>query len=139
LQELIAQLVTAARLLAVTSVQEAAASVASAKKIAEDQKEIALGDDDAAAGRPVNAIERYRNAWLHAIHFEVKAGILATGHGIKLHFQAFPGDTWVIQASTNLTTWVTLGTFIADAGGLIECDDPASAHLPARYYRIVAP
>lgn len=139
LQGFIARLVKADRLLAVISVQEAAASVTAAKKIAEDQNEIALGDADAAAGNPLNAIEHYRNAWSHAIHLEVQAGILATGHGIKLHFLAFPGDKWVIETSTNLTDWVTAGSFTADADGAIEFDDPDSALLPARFYRVLSP
>jgi len=70
---------------------------------------------------------------------DVQLGILATSGGIKLHFVVFPGDTWSIQASTNLAAWVTVGSFTADANGVIEYDDPASAYLPARYYRAVSP
>ncbi|HEV2208066.1 MAG TPA: protease pro-enzyme activation domain-containing protein [Verrucomicrobiae bacterium] len=49
-----------------------------------------------------------------------------------LTVQGQPGATYQIQASTNLTTWVSLGNFTA-TNGVIQFQDPAG--LRTRYYR----
>jgi hypothetical protein len=46
--------------------------------------------------------------------------------------------TYVIQASTNLFDWVTVGSVIADAEGNVNFTDPDSDKHPARFYRVVA-
>ncbi|MCC6271769.1 MAG: hypothetical protein IT190_10860 [Microbacteriaceae bacterium] len=45
---------------------------------------------------------------------------------------------YLLQASTNLTTWQTIATNVA-VGGFIQVVDPASTALPARFYRAVVP
>jgi hypothetical protein len=126
-------------LLAMTSVQEASAAGLNPRKIAQDLDEIAKGDADAAAGRAENAIEHYRNAWKHAVHLQVKGSVLASGGHVRLYFLAFPGDRYVIQASTNLVHWVTLETVTVNSDGVIDFEDADSAAYAARYYRVVAP
>jgi hypothetical protein len=126
-------------LLAVVSVQEASAAGLNPGKIAEDRNEIAKGDADAAAGRAENAIEHYRNAWKHAVHLQVKGGVLASGGTVRLHFLAFPDDRYVLQASTNLVDWTTLATITANSDGVIDFEDADSAGCPTRFYRVVAP
>jgi hypothetical protein len=49
-------------LLAVVSIQDAAAGGANPRRIAQAQKEVANGDKDASAGKPVQAIQHYWNA-----------------------------------------------------------------------------
>ena len=121
------------------SVQEASAAGLNPKKIAQDLDEIARGDADAAAGRAENAIEHYRNAWKHGVHLQVKGGLLASSGKVRLHFIAFPGESYVLQASTNLVDWVPLRTVTANSDGVIDFEDPDSAAYPARYYRVVSP
>jgi hypothetical protein len=55
-------------LLAVVSIQDAAAGGANPRRIDQAQKEVAHGDKDAAAGRPVQAIQHYWNAWSQAVN-----------------------------------------------------------------------
>jgi hypothetical protein len=45
-----------------------------------------------------------------------------------------PGESFDIQASTNLQTWVDLGDAIADTNGLVQFDDTNAASFPARFY-----
>jgi hypothetical protein len=139
LEGFVARLVKVDWLLALVSVQEASAAGLNPRQIAEDLDEIARGDADAAAGRTENAIEHYRNAWKHAVHLQVKGGVLANGGKVSLHFIAFPGDRYVIQASTNMVDWVTLGTVTANADGVIDFEDLGSIAYPTRFYRVVAP
>ena len=52
----------------------------------------------------------------------------------RLHVSGWPGQTVVIQASTNLAQWVALATNTL-AGTTVELADPDSANHPQRYYR----
>jgi hypothetical protein len=52
----------------------------------------------------------------------------------RLHVSGWPGQTVVIQASTNLAQWVALATNTL-AGTTLEFSDPDSANHPQRYYR----
>jgi hypothetical protein len=45
---------------------------------------------------------------------------------------------YLLQASTNLSTWQTIATNVA-VGGFLQFVDPASTALPARFYRAVVP
>jgi hypothetical protein len=53
----------------------------------------------------------------------------------------FPGKdasrAYVIQASTNLLDWVTVGSSIADDEGTVSYTDADSDKHPARFYRVV--
>ncbi len=44
-----------------------------------------------------------------------------------------------IEASTNLTDWIELGTVPANGGGEFQFDDPDTAAFPHRLYRAVGP
>jgi hypothetical protein len=48
-----------------------------------------------------------------------------------------PGESFDIQASTNLQSWVDLGEVIADTNGLVQFDDTNAASFPARFYYII--
>src|SRR5438132_658196 len=67
LQDIIDSILHADRLLATIAVDEAESAGVNPKKIAEDRKELASGDDDADKGQPEEAIDHYRNAWKHAV------------------------------------------------------------------------
>jgi hypothetical protein len=44
-----------------------------------------------------------------------------------------------IEASTNLTDWIDLGTVPSNGGGEFQFDDPESDQLPDRLYRAIGP
>jgi hypothetical protein len=134
-QGFIDRIVKSDRLLAEIAIDEAEVAGLSPKKIEEDRKELAKGDEDATAGKYDEAIGHYRNAWKHAAHIKIKLPHLTTA-GMRLEFLAIEGETYVIQASSNLVDWITLGTATADAEGVIVFDDPAASRLSSRYYRV---
>lgn len=49
------------------------------------------------------------------------------------------GQTYVIQASVDLTHWVSISTNIADAAGIVSLVDSNTAAFPSRYYRAYTP
>jgi hypothetical protein len=69
----------------------------------------------------------------------MKGQVQLTADGARLRFIGFPGETYTIQASTDLAHWVTLGTTTATADGAVQFDDRDSARYPSRFYRIVMP
>jgi hypothetical protein len=50
-----------------------------------------------------------------------------------------PGDTYLIQASTDLNTWATIGTNAADSNGIIAFPDLSATNYTSRFYRLAAP
>ena len=48
-----------------------------------------------------------------------------------------PSRVYVIQASTNLIDWVTIGLGLTDTDGNVEFTDPNAANQPLRFYRVV--
>jgi hypothetical protein len=61
-----------------------------------------------------------------------------SGGGARLHFEGTAGDSWRIQASTDLKTWQTIGTATVSESGTFDFDDTTSG-LPQRFYRCVTP
>ena len=61
------------------------------------------------------------------------------GGKVGLQFITLPGESYLLQASTNLVDWVTLRTVKANSDGVIDYEDPNSAAYPARYYRLTEP
>jgi YD repeat-containing protein len=49
------------------------------------------------------------------------------------------GDNYVVQASTNLTHWVSISTNAIPAGGFVVVVDPNSTNFSRRFYRAVVP
>ena len=62
-----------------------------------------------------------------------------SNHHMQLRFAGIPGKTYRIQSSTNLSTWVDLGTLIEDASGLLQYEDTNAPSFPTRFYRTVTP
>jgi len=48
-----------------------------------------------------------------------------------------PGESFDLQASTNLHTWQDLGDVIADTNGLVQFDDTNAPSFPFRFYYAV--
>ena len=48
-----------------------------------------------------------------------------------------PGESFDIQASTNLQTWQDLGDVIADTNGVVQFVDTNASSFPARFYYTV--
>ena len=65
--------------------------------------------------------------------------IFATGPGANFNFSGLAGQTIVIDASTNLTTWTPLFTNSTTGTNAVPFTDPAATNLPARYYRARLP
>jgi len=57
-----------------------------------------------------------------------------TNGTVLIETQGTPGEMFDIEASTNLQTWLDLGTVTADTNGLMQFDDTNAAHLSARFY-----
>ena len=55
------------------------------------------------------------------------------------NFSGLAGQTIVIDASTNLTTWTPLFTNSATGTNAVSFSDPVSSNFPARYYRARLP
>ena len=124
------------RLLAVISIQDAAAAGLNAKKVAQDYALVAKGDREAEAGHYANAIEHYRNAWRHALQLQLQVGLNPDGSA-RLQFIGNNSQSYVIQVSTDMVNWVTLGACTADGNGDVEFTDPNVATPSARFYRVV--
>jgi hypothetical protein len=56
---------------------------------------------------------------------------------MRLEVRGAPSRVYVIQASTNVTDWVTIGLGVTDADGNVEFTDPNAANPPIRFYRAV--
>jgi len=49
------------------------------------------------------------------------------------------GQAHLVQASTNLTDWETIGVANANGDGSFEFEDAGASSFNARFYRIVSP
>jgi hypothetical protein len=54
-----------------------------------------------------------------------------------LHAYGSPGETFDLQASTNLQTWQDLGSVIADTNGVALFEDTNAPLFPNRFYYTV--
>jgi hypothetical protein len=63
---------------------------------------------------------------------------LNNGHPL-LRFPGAAGQSYRVQASTNLVTWITLDTVTVDAGGILSYEDTGAGNIPFRFYRTVVP
>jgi uncharacterized delta-60 repeat protein len=130
--------ITAAdRLLAVVLIADATAAGAARKKIEHANRELARGDSDVSNPKCGDGIEDYKNAWKLATRAKLEGSVHLRGGRLELEILGTPGDTYLIQASTNLVDWVPLDTRKADAEGVIQFEDSTPGRLPARFYRVV--
>jgi hypothetical protein len=136
LQGFIDRIVKCDRLLAVLSIQEAANAGLNSRKVEQDLAMVAKGDREAANGHCANAIEHYRNAWRHALQLQLRLDLNSDGT-TRLQFVGNNSKSYLIEMSTNVVNWVSLGTCTADAQGDVEFTDPNTANQQVRFYRAV--
>ena len=134
LQGFIDRIVKSDRLLAVISIQDAAKAGLNARKVAEALAMVARGDRAAASGHYANAIEDYRIAWRHVLQLRLQVSLNPDGT-TRLEFVGDNGKCYLIEVSTDMVKWVSLGTCTADAEGNVEFTDPNVARQPLRFYR----
>jgi hypothetical protein len=58
---------------------------------------------------------------------------------VKLNFQAWPGVSYTLQASTNLQSWQNLATLVPPSDGLFDYVDTSAPNYRSRFYRLVWP
>jgi hypothetical protein len=56
---------------------------------------------------------------------------------VLLQAQGSPGESFDIQGSTNLQTWLDLGSVTADTNGLVQFDDTNAPNFDSRFYLTV--
>jgi hypothetical protein len=139
IQGLIERVVRADRLISSVAIQDAIDSSAAQKKIAEAEKKLAEGDSEATDGNCDKAIERYQQAWQRAVPARILAVRRSPGRPMQLEVVAEPGRSYLIQASTNLTTWGSIATRTADRDGILTFEDVNASGFGVRYYRIQEP
>jgi hypothetical protein len=62
------------------------------------------------------------------------------GNGkVKMEFSGAAGRSYIVEASTNLVNWESIGTAKRRGDGEFEFGDLRTVQFPARYYRIVSP
>ena len=57
----------------------------------------------------------------------------------EIQASGIPGYTYLIQASSNLSTWDVIGTNVAATNGLIIFDDLSATNYTSRFYRTAQP
>jgi len=57
-----------------------------------------------------------------------------TNGTVLIEAQGSPGESFDIQASSDLLNWLDLGTILADTNGLMQFDDTNAPNFPARFY-----
>ena len=62
------------------------------------------------------------------------------GNGVvTAQLSGVAGQTYVIQASTDLLNWISISTNIADAAGAVSLVDSNAVAFPSRFYRAFSP
>jgi hypothetical protein len=58
---------------------------------------------------------------------------------IRLKFSGAPGQTCIVEASTNLVDWELVGVATVQGNGTFEFEDPDATKHPCRFYRVLMP
>ncbi|MEI7938094.1 MAG: LamG-like jellyroll fold domain-containing protein [Verrucomicrobiota bacterium] len=61
----------------------------------------------------------------------------SVGATMQLEVRGAPGRVYAIQASSNVTDWVTIGLCVTDTDGSVRFIDPDADKYPTRLYRVV--
>jgi hypothetical protein len=136
LQDFVDRMVQADRLLAVVAIEDAISAGVRPQKIEQAERWIARGDADAADEFCRGGLQEYRQAWKRVARPAV-APVLQPDGRVRLEIAAEPGERLVIQTSSNLRDWVTLGRCIIDQEGSTRFQDPEARSHGARFYRVV--
>jgi hypothetical protein len=62
----------------------------------------------------------------------------SSGSRMQLELRGAPNQIYMVQASTTLMDWATIGLCVTDANGGVTLADPEAGKYPARLYRVVA-
>ena len=139
LQSYIDRMVAVDRLLAEVAIGEATKSGRNSKKLVEARKEFGKGDMELAEGEPEEAIEHYGHAWKDTVVPKLPKVVRKADGTAKLEILGLALERYVIQASTNLVDWETLGELVTDEDGAAEYIQAQPSNDPVRFYRVIAP
>ncbi|MDB6022299.1 MAG: hypothetical protein JWQ04_2156, partial [Pedosphaera sp.] len=89
---------------------------------------------NAFASGPNNSVAA--NAVFTVAPLYFTSGTLLSNQQFQLSFSGVTGNTYVLQASTDLTTWVSLSTNVAPAS-TFNLFDTNAASFPYRFYRVI--
>jgi hypothetical protein len=64
--------------------------------------------------------------------------MLSSGHAM-LALSAVAGDTYIVQGSADLHTWMNLSRLVSGPDGNVRMEDGDAPAYPARYYRLIIP
>jgi hypothetical protein len=62
----------------------------------------------------------------------------SSGSQMQLELRGAPIRVYLVQASTTLMEWATIGLCVTDADGSVTLADPDAGKYPARLYRVMA-
>jgi len=138
LQEFVSRIEAAERLLASVAIEDAVAARGAVKRIDQARQQLALGDGSAIAGSCSTCITHYKNAWNIAEHAVLVQSVQVDA---LVHIEVL-GDankTYVVEATTNLINWTTLGSVKAGSDGVVQFDTGDASQYSWRFYRIFSP
>ncbi len=135
-QDIIDRLIRCDRLLAVVSIQDAAAAGLRPGKVALALAMVAKADGEAAAGHYTSAIEHYRIAWRQALSLHLRVR-LNPDRTAQVEFAGNESKSYLIEASSDMVHWAPVGTCTEDADGNVAFTDPHPSAGAVRFYRAV--
>jgi hypothetical protein len=135
LQNFIDRIVRADRLLAAVAIHDATAAGADPRRLAQARRELAQGDEQISNRQYPPGLDHYRNAWKQAKHLTVQLTVQLLKSRLHLEAAAFAGETYVIETSTNMLDWTTLGIATANSEGLLQFDTSRANTSNIRFYR----
>lgn len=137
---LMGRLAEIARLLAVVALQDAAAGGVHPARLESAWEQVRRGDSEAAADDHDQAIQCYRDAWLHAALRVIKLTVCPDGErGMRIDFNAVPATHYLVEVSTNMIDWAKVGEAVAGADGKASFQDPTAGRGETKFYRVAAP
>lgn len=87
----------------------------------------------------MQAIDGYRNAWDRVRDAKIDQFHRLTSGGVQLQILGFAGESYVIQASTNLNDWVTLTIRVAGPDGVVNYQESNPPAGSMRFYQLLGP
>lgn len=86
---------------------------------------------------PVDNSAQIVTSVLNPVPARLTGEYVAANDTFRLTVTAQAGETYVIQASTNLTAWTGISTNVAPSNGVIKFTDSGTTARPYRFYRSV--
>jgi hypothetical protein len=96
--------------------------------------------DAASADALTQAARKIINAFVDSSHSsKIVRLIRRHQQNLRLELAGQSGRLHLLQASTNLLDWVTVGAASDRGNGTFEFEDSEAVRFPNRYYRVVSP